>query len=422
MQRRTFINNMSLLTGGVALFSGKKLATSQHQPSDSEIGIAKSGTPEFTKKSFRERSKHVRGIRWLTEQVKFPNFDGDTWSPAWTDRDELISSTDDSLGHIVPNENGMHEKHEINSNLAIYRITGNPASANYGLTLVNPMSDYGSRGEHAGLASWKANGMTCVDGTLYLSVSQHRYWRSDLIQTTYDASIVKSEDYGKTWSPAPELGKAMFPDNFFSTPWFVQYGKDYAGAPDDYVYAVSNDGSWNNGNFMMLGRVHRNKIGDLNANDWEFFAGIDKQTGKARWNPYLVKVISKPPSQDIGDVMDDLSLPASFLYHRQKVGMTGMQYIPAIERYILGQWFFPDLDDGFIKTRLILNEAPNPWGPWSWFHVEEDWGNLNYCPSFPAKWFEEDGRKLWITSSGAFWGKIRPDYTLLAQKMELVMY
>jgi hypothetical protein len=39
---------------------------------------------------------------------------------------------------------------------------------------------------------------------------------------------------------------------------------------DQYVYAVSNDGYWNNGSLMKLGRVGRDRLENLNPADWEF--------------------------------------------------------------------------------------------------------------------------------------------------------
>jgi hypothetical protein len=100
--------------------------------------------------------------------------------------------------------------------------------------------------------------------------------------------------------------------------------------------------------------------------------------------------------------------------------MTGVQWVPAVERFILAQWFFPHFEhEGFGRTTLILLEAPRPWGPWSWFHVEQDWGNAYYGPALPATWFERDGKRMWLTASGTFWGHPRPDYSLVAQPLEL---
>ena len=70
----------------------------------------------------------------------------------------------------------------------------------------------------------------------------------------------------------PEIGHSMFPGRTFSTPFFVQHGKDDKRQDDSdlYVYAVSNDGAWNNGSWMTLGRVPRDRIARLAAKDWEF--------------------------------------------------------------------------------------------------------------------------------------------------------
>lgn len=46
-------------------------------------------------------------------------------------------------------------------------------------------------------------------------------------------------------------------------------------ASNNYVYAFSNDGFWDNGNNLILGRVARNRIGNLNAADWQFYKGGD---------------------------------------------------------------------------------------------------------------------------------------------------
>lgn len=69
--------------------------------------------------------------------------------------------------------------------------------------------------------------------------------------------------------------------------------------------------------------------------------------------------------------------------------------------------------DSAYRSQLTLYEAPEPWGPWSLFHQDDDWGTYgDYQPSFPTKWMMENGRIMLMTSSGSW-----DDYNLTIQKM-----
>ena len=215
--------------------------------------------------------KPSRGIirASLGDAIVVPDSMGDTWSAAWADDGGLYVSSDDTKGF----------KDACNSNLAISRLTGDAPAALRGTT-VNCMKEFGEGSEtlRQDGGMWKACGLTCVDGILYLAVSRHLscptepgpvptgYWEGHYspfwIQEAWDASIIKSTDHGKTWSAAPRLGHAMFPGRAFSTPFFVQYRQGrqrYQSDAGQFVYAVSNDGAWNNGNWMVLGRVPKSR-------------------------------------------------------------------------------------------------------------------------------------------------------------------
>ena len=79
-------------------------------------------------------------------------------------------------------------------------------------------------------------------------------------------------------------------------------------------------------------------------------------------------------------------------------------YVPAVDRFLLPQWAYVDLDaaDPWRQTFFHLYEAPKPWGPWSLIHVEPDFGHSWYNPSLPAKWFEDGGRRMWMVCGGDF--------------------
>ncbi len=321
----------------------------------------------------------------IGNSVRVPNCSGDLWTTTWGDDDKLYSVTDDTTGF----------DNACKSNLAVNLIDGGPPPNLLGST-VNPMKEFGGFTElREDGASWKASGLICLGGVLYLAVSRHRYDgvgdtsgdadRHFWIQETWDASIVKSTDHGRTWTPVPKLGQAMFPGRIFSNPFFVQYGKDGDGIKD-FVYAVSNDGTWNNGNWIALGRVPRRLIGQLDPRDWEFVHGFD-DNGEPIWKPRhdSALYIFRSPG---------------------RASMTGVHYFKGLNLYIMPQWHYPHLVDDprrrWKVTRWELYSAPAPWGPWTLFHVQDFEPQGFYNPSIPSKFISEDGCKFWIFAAGDF--------------------
>lgn len=309
-----------------------------------------------------------------------PEGHGDVWTTTWAGDDHLYSVADDSNGF-----GGACE-----SNLAIHRIIGTDPTALRGET-VNCMRGYGdlaALGDDG--ACWKANGLACVDGVLYLSVSRHYYYNTSpfWIQNAWDSSIVKSEDYGETWSAAPRFGTATFPGASFGAPFFVHFGKDgHTDVPHakSYIYAVSSDGVWNNGSSMALGRVPSERIGALDRGDWEFIQGF--ADGEPVWGARhdTARAVFRSPG---------------------RTSMTGVQYLSPLGIYVMPQWHYPHLDrphpDRWQVTRWELYQAAEPWGPWTLFHEGVFAPQAFYNPSIPAKFVSEDGLSFWIFTAGDF--------------------
>jgi hypothetical protein len=258
------------------------------------------------------------------------------------------------------------------------------------------MSDYGPMVGTSPIdaGNWKGGGLTCVDGVLYLAVCRNGgayvrdtrgpdYW----IQEAWDASIVKSVDRGKTWSSPPKIGQAMFPGRNFCYPCFVEYGKNGEGHKDEFVYAVSQDGSWNNASSMTMGRVPRDRIGRLDPRDWEFFHGFDNDM-KPVWRPRhdTARAIFRIPG---------------------RTSMASIYYIAALDVYILPQWSRdytrPEVQDLALRkkvTRFEFYQARVPWGPWALFHEQTIAPQGFYCPVIPSKFVSKDGRKFWLFTAG----------------------
>ncbi len=110
----------------------------------------------------------------------------------------------------------------------------------------------------------------------------------------YDGQIICSRDHGKTWTPdIDQLDTPMFPGRNYAAPAFVNYGRDHAGALDEYVYAISGEG-WDNGCACRLARVPVDRIMERAA--WTWVGGFSED-GAPRWTGDMsaaVPVISHP--------------------------------------------------------------------------------------------------------------------------------
>ncbi|MCL2640670.1 MAG: hypothetical protein FWD53_07490, partial [Phycisphaerales bacterium] len=199
-----------------------------------------------------------------------------------------------------------------------------------------------------------------------------------------DAHILSANRRYPHWMPSyPNIGEVMFAGHFFGGPSFVNFGKDNAGARDEYVYAVSSD-QWDNGSNLRLGRVPKDKI--VTRGQWEWVAAF-AEDGQPAWHA-------------------DLSEAIPILSIHKSIGLPEMVYLKKVQRYLLLTWrlhkdFSPD--DG---TDLLVFESPEPWGPFSLVHFEEYWEGKAfnpYCPRVPLKWMEDDGLTGWLQFSGS-WG------------------
>lgn len=292
-------------------------------------------------------SKPIVDIRFDSSYMQIPNSVGDEWAPTWG-RDDVLYTGNDDGSSFGPGKN---------NNLAFGKLEG---SSPYNLkgTTINPMNEYGFAGElKADSASWKTMNSYSVDGVLYMFVTRCLYpEKSGDTANRHvfrSSSIIKSVDGGKTWtrSEKENYDKPMFPGKRFGAPYFVWFGKDGEASVDNadkYVYAVSNNGHFESGDNYIIGRVLKSKLADLNPADWTFYKS--------------------------GDGMNDASWVSSMdeaghiLTNTGNSSMTGMTYIPGLNRYIMVVWHYTTYN---LRTdpRTINEffEAPKPWGPWTKF-------------------------------------------------------
>ena len=343
-------------------------------------------------------SKSITGVKVGTA-IKLGNNQGDTWIAAWAGDDNLYSPSDDTSGF----------RKECNSNIAFNRIEGSDPLHLTGTT-INPMSEYGSMAQVGpDGCTWKSAGCMWIDGALYLSVSRHLYGddSGDLKkrQTAKNASIIKSTDLGKSWARTVQENyeRPMFPGRRFSTPYFIQYGYGHGEIAVDnaneYVYATSNNGFWDCGDDMVLGRVARSKLALLSGKDWEYYIGGDGLRSAA-WAP------------NMWQAKQLLVAPGRF-------GMSGAVYLPAQRRYFMIGWYYPagggKMPDAGTHTVWDFYESPLPWGPWALIQSYDSAPAGLYSPEVCPKF--QNGNHI-VAMTAGYW-KSSPDYRLTVVPLEL---
>ncbi len=324
---------------------------------------------------------------------------GDTWCAAWAEDDNLYSPSDDTTGF----------REACNANVAFNRLEGSDPLHLRGTT-INPMGEYGKMSQlGADACNWKSTGCLWIDGALYLSVGRHLYGddSGDLYrrQTAQNASIIRSTDLGKTWTRSAQENyeKPMFPGRRFSTPYFIQYGYGHGEVPADnsnaYVYATSNNGFWDCGDDMILGRVARSKLSLLNGKDWEYYIGGDGMQAAA-WS-------------------SNMAAGKQLILAPRKFGMTGAVYLAARRRYFMVGWYYPagggKMKDAGTHTVWDFYESPQPWGPWKQVGAYDSAPAGLYSPEICPK-FQSENQVFAITAG--YWGS-KEDYRFTVVPLEL---
>ena len=327
-------------------------------------------------------SKSIKAIH-VGNPISILNNRGDTWVGAWADGGDIYSPSNDTTGF----------GEVCDSNLAFNRISGDDPLSLTGVT-VNPMTDYGKGAEElADKCNWKSNGCLSIDGALYWVVARHHYGETSgdslMRQTAQNASLIKSLDKGKTWvrSARENYDQPMFPGSRFATPYFIQYGKDgkaNVDQADRYVYAISNNGFWDNGDNIILGRVLRTKIGELKGSDWEYYTDGDGMLA-SNWN-------------------SDMNRAKLIIDEPNHLGMTGPVYLPEFRRYLMIGWYYPKgggkKPNAWSETVWDFYESPKPWGPWTKIGSHHFAPQGYYGPGICVKFSEKRGHRVFAVTAG----------------------
>jgi hypothetical protein len=294
------------------------------------------------------QSKIFRGVEFApVASIKRDAIDCDNWPMTWGDDDALYTSYGDGWGFDPRIERKLSQ--------GFARIDGGPADFR-GVNIRSESGELAGEGPRGG----KASGMLMVDGVVYI-------W----VRNMKNSQLWWSRDRLRTWE------KGFTLDRGFGSPAFLNYGRNYAGARDGYVYAYSQEGpsAYEIDDGVVLARAPKARITDRAA--WEFRTG-------GGW------------SKDIAAVKPVFRFPK----HIQRVDAV---YHPATKRHLLVVGY------GHTGGWGIF-DAPEPWGPWTTMFHTEYWGlGETHGYRIPSKWISRDGRSLALVFSGLIYNGVSYD-------------
>ncbi len=300
-------------------------------------------------------SEIVQAVEWGPPDTIIRRAAGsDNWPITWADDDSLYTAYGDGWG--------FEPKVDRKLSLGFAKIVGGPKSFEGS----NIRSETGER-VGQGAAGPKASGMLCVDGILYM-----------LVRNTGNSQLAWSDDHAGTW----HWSDWKF-ETSFGAPAFLNFGRDYAGARDEYVYIYSHDSdsAYEPADRMVLARVPKDRIRRQGA--YEFFKGLDA-AGEPLW------------TSDIRD-------RGAVFVNPGRCYRSGISYNTGLKRYFWCQTLPESTDDRGPRFQggFGIYEAPEPWGPWrTVFHTESWDTGPGETSVFPTKWISQDGRTCHLLFSG----------------------
>ncbi|MBN2474477.1 MAG: serine hydrolase [Pirellulales bacterium] len=293
----------------------------------------------------------ITACRWApTSSIVRKARGSDNWPITWADDDRLYTAYGDGWG--------FQPKVTAKLSLGLARIDGGPEDFT-GVNLRCATAEQVGQGA----AGKKASGMLMVDGRLYMAV-----------RNAGNAQLAWSDDRGQTW----HWCDWRFTDSF-GCPTFLNFGRDYAGARDSYVYVYSHDhqSAYEPADRMVLTRVPKDRVALRGA--YEFFRQLDA-AGQPVWS-------------------NDVTRRGAVFSHPGRCYRSAVSYNAALKRYLWCQ-ILPG-DDTRFEGGFGVYDAPEPWGPWTTVYFTGRWDvGPGETAGFPPKWISADGKTLHLVFSG----------------------
>ncbi len=330
----------------------------------------------------------VQGVVFDMSTVDTRAPGSDNWAITWADDDHQYTTWGDGGGFGGTNSEGR-------VSLGFARVQGaKRAYSGYNV--------WGGRdAENAAQFEGKSYGILSVNGVLYM-------WRTgdgsdDSAFLTQE--LFRSTDHAAMWvSTGVRFQPADFPGSpGFFAPTFLQFGKDYAGARDGYVYVYAPENKNNEWNVQRPGeiallRVPKTQIDQRSA--YQFFAGLSG-AGEPIWSSEAGQ--RKPVFRDA----------------ENGVMRTSVSYNAGLKRYFLITQQVDRLRDG--DGHIGIYDAPQPWGPWTTVLFADPWslglqtGSKTVFWNFSSKWLSADGLSFVLVYTGPSedaWGTVEGKFLI----------
>lgn len=320
----------------------------------------------------------IQGVTWdFKHLIRLANTTGkggsDLWPTTWASDGNIYTGWGDGGGFSGASDGTGRVS------LGFARIIGRPPE----IKGVNVWGSYPRYAEHPATFCGKPYSMLSVGGILYAWVSS---WYNESAADFFHCGpnpnppehrLAWSDDLGATWTLS-RWKLVQAPGQLIFTGGFLNFGKNYAGARDRFVYEYGQFGK--DANATYLARVPSTDLtkDPRRRGIYEYYAGAGPvwTTSVSRARPVFVD----PSGRHITHVV----------------------YDPGLRRYIASAQGHSVGETGFF-------DAPEPWGPWTTIAYYQDWGGFGNRESlgvdFPTKWISSDGRTMWAVFSGGRIGK-----------------
>ena len=367
--------------------------------------------------------KTIKSLRRLEETTLRLGGAGDDWHMTWSDDDKQYFTLNDGTGFP-----GMPQK---KYNSRAYAVSGHPPDVTFKYLPGYP--DLVTTPGTSDSNRYYNFGILALDGRIYQFLSTPNHPFGEPGPRFVGAKLIYSPDNGKTWRNQDGSTPVRWehweqrsrenmlffyePNDAFSLLTVLQMGRNYEHNRDGFVYLYAPNGNTEGTmNQLAMSRVPKDRI--LDRGVYEFFVARGSDGG-AEWSEEIEDrgVVHTFPSGWVNKTVHPWSWQPSLVYYSS----TG-QYLMAnwgTGCSAEGEWFGKPSYLGFWT-------APEPWGPWTQIHEEQEWtpeGDPNACayePHIAPKWISDDGRSFWLVwSDFQEVGEKRPYYAFNVQKVEV---